>query len=268
MAWLLALVLALALVDPTASQGYYDSGMKAVIHEHASAKQSGGGLDTSSLSSDKCCTIAMFLGTMEMPAGGETEVLAQQALSCCREVLCSKFVSQQDCTWISSGDDSWKTDLSNDLDRVESLEKRLQQLAGDDLRDPDSMEEKARLIRERDAIEKREMIQLRKVSPLTTMCDQTLDDALQGEDAESLQEARVDCVTLFVQIAAGSCQWQPTTSQCRSVARPGFGRGDSSIWPTVTVVGLIAGILGITYYVARPAAMAEQDERGEYSSLG
>jgi hypothetical protein len=63
--------------------------------------------------------IAMFLGTMELPSGGETEALGQQAMSCCREVLCSKFVSPQDCAWISSGDDSWKNDLSSDLDRVE-----------------------------------------------------------------------------------------------------------------------------------------------------
>jgi hypothetical protein len=147
----------------TSSQEYLESGRKAVIHEHATAKRTGGqGLGI--MSSDKCCTvvfppkmpfacyctsreaqvspnysrkknslgvhlriwqIAMFLGTMELPSGGETEALGQQALSCCREVLCSKFVSPQDCAWISSGDDTWKNDLSNDLDRVEVREYRV-----------------------------------------------------------------------------------------------------------------------------------------------
>jgi|SaaInl85LU_5_DNA_1037374.scaffolds.fasta_scaffold191095_1 hypothetical protein len=39
--------------------------------------------------------------------------------------------------------------------------------------------------------------------------------------------------------------------------------------PTLTVVVLIAGILGVTYYVAKPAAMADTgDVKGEYSELG
>ena len=64
---------------------------------------------------------------------------------CCRNVLCSKFTEPQDCAWISSGDDTWKRDLSNDLDRVEYIEKRLQELSNSDFGDPDGDTEKAQL---------------------------------------------------------------------------------------------------------------------------
>ena len=82
----------------------------------------------------KCCTVmqwlrwrlaadvpqvAMFLGTMNLPQNGDTLDLGDKALACCREKLCPKFKSKQDCTWISSGDLSWKQKLSDDLDRVQ-----------------------------------------------------------------------------------------------------------------------------------------------------
>uniref|UniRef100_A0A7S0YZV1 Uncharacterized protein n=1 Tax=Hemiselmis tepida TaxID=464990 RepID=A0A7S0YZV1_9CRYP len=270
MAWALPILVLVSLAGPTVSQVWGDAGHKALIHEHASAKRASGGgsISSGAVSREKCCTIAMFLGTMEMPKGGETEQLGTQALSCCREVLCSKFQTAQDCAWISSGDDTWKRDLGNDLDRVEYIEKRLKELGTNDFGDPDAQDERARLTREQAAIEKREMAQLKKVSPLTGMCDAALDDAIDGQDAESLQEARVDCVTLFVQIASGSCAWEPRRDQCESVAPQGGG-GASSLWPTITVVTLIAGILGVTYYAARPAAVAEAgDNKGEYSELG
>jgi hypothetical protein len=60
-------------------------------------------------------------------------------------VLCSKFSEPQDCAWISSGDETWKRDLSNDLDRVEYIEKRLQELSNSDFGDPDGDTEKAQL---------------------------------------------------------------------------------------------------------------------------
>lgn len=222
---------------------------------------------------------------------------------CCRNVLCSKFPEPRDCAWISSGDDTWKRDLSNDLDRVEYIEKRLKELSKSDFGDPDAATEKTTLTvsilshpsslcllptpggsvsknsfregwkgprdrqpilnvfppfwqREQAQIEKREMAQLKKVSPLTTMCDSALDSAVSETgfgplpflpspsllskltasvaDAESIQEARVDCVTLFVQIASGSCAWEPKKNECINVAAP--GKSGSSVWPTITVV--------------------------------
>jgi len=63
----------------------------------------------------------MFLGTMRVPASGDTLALGDAALSCCREQLCPKFTTNSDCTWIASGDLSWKEKLSDDLDKVFTL---------------------------------------------------------------------------------------------------------------------------------------------------
>ena len=72
--------------------------------------------------------VAMFLGTMKVPASGETLALGDAALGCCREQLCPKFTSESDCTWISSGDLTWKQKLSDDLDKVQTIDQRLDQL--------------------------------------------------------------------------------------------------------------------------------------------
>jgi hypothetical protein len=66
------------------------------------------------------CQVAMFLSTAtDLPNTGDSASIAKSALACCREILCSKFHTEESCQWISSGDSSWKSDLSSDLDQVE-----------------------------------------------------------------------------------------------------------------------------------------------------
>mmetsp|Transcript_35835 Transcript_35835/g.55902 ORF Transcript_35835/g.55902 Transcript_35835/m.55902 type:complete len:133 (+) Transcript_35835:716-1114(+) len=73
-------------------------------------------------------------------------------------------------------------------------------------------------------------------------------------------------ISSFVEIAYGSCGWMPTTGQCVSVAEPSSQVG-SSFGSTLTIFSVIAAILAVTYYAAKPAAMASEVERGEYSTL-
>ena len=117
----------------------------------------------------------MFLGTMRVPASGDTLILGDKALACCREQLCPKFTTQSDCAWISSGDLSWKQKLSDDLDKVQTIDHRLQQLKADDMDDPAAVNEERILEAERERIENSELQRLAKVAPLTAMCDQVLD---------------------------------------------------------------------------------------------
>eukprot|EP00961_Rhodomonas_salina_P112417 1512679-Rhodomonas_salina.1 len=100
---------------------------------------------------DKCCTVrhhsppvqsvAMFLGSIALPSGGEALKLGDAALNCCRKIICPRFKTQEDCMWISSGDTSWRDRLGEDLDRVQSIENRLNQISHDDLQDPTAVGE-------------------------------------------------------------------------------------------------------------------------------
>ena len=66
------------------------------------------------------CQVAMFLSTaVDLPNTGDSARIAKSALACCREILCAKFRTEEGCQWISSGDSTWKADLSSDLDQVE-----------------------------------------------------------------------------------------------------------------------------------------------------
>ena len=66
------------------------------------------------------CQVAMFLSTAtDLPNTGDSAHIARSAMACCREILCSKFHTEESCQWISSGDTTWKSDLSSDLDQVE-----------------------------------------------------------------------------------------------------------------------------------------------------
>uniref|UniRef100_A0A7S4KJZ3 Uncharacterized protein n=1 Tax=Guillardia theta TaxID=55529 RepID=A0A7S4KJZ3_GUITH len=214
----------------------------------------------------KCCTVAMFLGTMNMPQNGDTLDLGDKALACCREKLCPKFKSEQDCTWISSGDLSWKQKLSDDLDRVQVIDNRLEQIHGDDMDDPSAREEKQILQGERQKIEDGELQRLSKVAPLTAMCDEVLDSDQPGEDLAEEQEARIQCITSFVDIAYGACAWQEQEGQCVSVVSSKPTRSFS--WSsTLSLLLVISAILAITYYAAKPAASEGEVEKSEYSSL-
>ena len=124
----------------------------------------------------------MFLATMQMPASGETLALGDAALACCREQLCPKFTSQSDCSWIASGDLSWKERLSDDLDKVQTIDHRLEQLKDDDMDDPSAAAEIRELQAERIKIENSELTRLAKVAPLTAMCDDVLDSDQPADD--------------------------------------------------------------------------------------
>jgi hypothetical protein len=66
------------------------------------------------------CQVAMFLSTAtDLPNTGDSAHIARSAMACCREILCGKFHTEESCQWISSGDTTWKSDLSSDLDQVE-----------------------------------------------------------------------------------------------------------------------------------------------------
>jgi len=78
---------------------------------------------------------------MNLPASGETLALGDTALACCRQQLCPKFATQSDCSWISSGDLSWKEKLSDDLDKVQTIDHRLEDLRASDLNDPAAINE-------------------------------------------------------------------------------------------------------------------------------
>ena len=116
--------------------------------------------------------VAMFLGTMKVPASGETLALGDAALGCCREQLCPKFTSESDCTWISSGDLTWKQKLSDDLDKVQTIDQRLDQLksAQRDLDDPAAVNEERILSDERERIENSELQRLAKVCACVETC--------------------------------------------------------------------------------------------------
>mmetsp|Transcript_35835 Transcript_35835/g.55901 ORF Transcript_35835/g.55901 Transcript_35835/m.55901 type:complete len:226 (+) Transcript_35835:63-740(+) len=183
---------------------HQDQGLKALVHAQAQQKQRktlGGPVATSSdpmLADDKCCTVAMFLASIPLSSGSDAMRVGDQALDCCRRILCPRFKTQSDCLWISSGDTSWKDKLSQDLDRVQTVENRIDQIKGDDLDDPSAQNELGILRDERNKIESRELQRLAKVAPLTAMCDEVLDsDApAQGgvDDLEEEQEARIQCI--------------------------------------------------------------------------
>jgi len=277
--WAVAAVVLAASME-VAAQMLQDDLLKSSVHAQAQEKVArdraakiGAPAPASSSSSlgmatenDKCCTVAMFLGSIALPSGGEALKLGDAALNCCRRMICPRFQTQEECLWISSGDTSWRDRLGEDLDRVQSIENRLNQISNDDLQDPTALGELKILKEERDRIEDREMKQLTKVAPLTAMCDDVLDSDLPAEDLQEEQEARVQCISSFVDIAYGSCGWLPAKGGCVSVVDPATSHSGS--WGSTLAITLVIGsILGVTWYVARPAAGVSEVERGEYSSL-
>lgn len=248
--------------------------MKAALHQAALQKSqhasSGIGAFDSDPAQDKerCCTVAMFLGTMNLPASGETLALGDTALACCRQQLCPKFATQSDCSWISSGDLSWKEKLSDDLDKVQTIDHRLEDLRASDLNDPAAINEENILTAERERIENSELQRLAKVAPLTAMCDQVLDSDQPASDIAEEQEARIQCITSFVDIAYGACQWQPAQASCESlVYQP--AKAGATFGGTFTITLVIACILGVTYYAAKPAATGVDQiaDRSEYATI-
>ena len=209
----------------------------------------------------------MFLGTMQMPASGETLALGDASLACCREQMCPKFTTQADCNWIASGDLSWKDRLSDDLDKVQTIDHRLEQLQANDMDDWAAKNEERELQTEREKIENSELQRLAKVAPLTAMCDQVLDSDQPAEDIAEEQEARIQCITSFVDIAYGACQWNVAQDQCIAISSAGGG-AHSTFGGTLTIILVIATILGVTYYAARPASGGDQSsDRGEYATI-
>jgi len=98
------------------------------------------------------------------------------------------------------------------------------------------------------------------------MCDEVLDSDQPGEDLAEEQEARIQCITSFVDIAYGACAWQEQEGQCVSVVSSKPTRSFS--WSsTLSLLLVISAILAITYYAAKPAASEGEVEKSEYSSL-
>eukprot|EP00291_Cryptomonas_curvata_P004644 CAMPEP_0172191824 /NCGR_PEP_ID=MMETSP1050-20130122/23949_1 /TAXON_ID=233186 /ORGANISM="Cryptomonas curvata, Strain CCAP979/52" /LENGTH=240 /DNA_ID=CAMNT_0012866983 /DNA_START=32 /DNA_END=751 /DNA_ORIENTATION=+ len=222
-----ALMLCAIFVGRTSAQNPYLDDQKALIHQAAVEKRAQSSLRPQSAfqtpgASSKCCTVAMFLSTAtDLPNTGDSAHIARSAMACCREILCSKFHTEESCQWISSGDTTWKSDLSSDLDQVEAIDERLRQISSDDLEDPDAQNERASLLAEREGIETREIARVQKVEPLTRMCDAVMDpDVVGSGSAKEQQEARITCVSMFVSLASDSCEWQPAQRTCASVVPP------------------------------------------------
>jgi len=63
--------------------------------------------------------------------------------------------------------------------------------------------------------------------PQQSMCGliQVLDSDVPSEDIEEEQEARIQCISSFVDIAYGACAWKPDLSTCDALTAPKSGSG-------------------------------------------
>jgi hypothetical protein len=63
--------------------------------------------------------------------------------------------------------------------------------------------------------------------PQQSVCGliQVLDSDVPSEDIEEEQEARIQCISSFVDIAYGACAWKPDLSTCDALTAPKSGSG-------------------------------------------